>query len=480
MNRPRVLFDLTLAGVGWSGIANTCRREFALLSGLESVRLEPMLMAGTARTRTGGRAPLLTAHLTAALNGREVPSLSERVAGKLHLEKLLKAGRFGRSLAGEPVQVEVIPNGLSSALARRLRLTDLDDGPRDLHWAVVDEGTMYRTAFLPLFRPPTMNLSGVEAAVFSLVTPVDVGPTTRKIVKIHDLIPFTDPDLTHDPVHAAAIFDVFMQKCIEQGTDFVTISETTRDDLLRIYPDARVGAVISCYVPTITRSSRSAVPILERAFANSSTGDTELYMTKTQSRTSNPRKRSSQPNAQRLERQTVIPETYFVVVGPVEPKKNHSLILDAFEQLWETGSQIGLVLAGGPGWRSEDVEVRIATLQKRHPLGRLHSPPSNDLWPVLQASAGLLFPSIAEGFGLPPIEAMMLGRPAIVSDIAALRETCGDAALYCNPYSVESLLNAMSSVLDGWMPDAGHVASALRRVSAETTFAQWEALLSRK
>lgn len=54
-----------------------------------------------------------------------------------------------------------------------------------------------------------------------------------------------------------------------------------------------------------------------------------------------------------------------------------------------------------------------------------------------------MYPSLYEGFGLPPLEAMLFAKPTLVSDIASLREVCGDAALYCDPLSVEDIIGGV-------------------------------------
>jgi glycosyltransferase involved in cell wall biosynthesis len=71
----------------------------------------------------------------------------------------------------------------------------------------------------------------------------------------------------------------------------------------------------------------------------------------------------------------------------------------------------------------------------------------SELMPYYRTAACLLFPSLYESSGLPPIEAMTFGCPVIVSDIPALRERCGDAAIYCDPYSTESIRNTVRRVM---------------------------------
>lgn len=117
---------------------------------------------------------------------------------------------------------------------------------------------------------------------------------------------------------------------------------------------------------------------------------------------------------------------YFVMVGTVEPRKNHQLILDLWAELPEPAPQ--LFILGNKGWATSGL------------LDRLVRPPANVHFRsglsdgavaalVLNARA-LLFPSFAEGFGLPPYEAAALGTPVIASDISVTREGLGDYPVY--------------------------------------------------
>ncbi|MCZ8182160.1 MAG: glycosyltransferase family 1 protein [Beijerinckiaceae bacterium] len=127
---------------------------------------------------------------------------------------------------------------------------------------------------------------------------------------------------------------------------------------------------------------------------------------------------------------------YFVICGAIEPRKNHALLLDIWDGLVRDYGAAAprLVIAGAPGFRSDEVLARIAAsphLTDHVIAARGLSSPA--LAELMAGARAVLMPSFAEGFGLPPVEAMALGTPALVSDIPAHHDANGDWALFRAP-----------------------------------------------
>lgn len=121
----------------------------------------------------------------------------------------------------------------------------------------------------------------------------------------------------------------------------------------------------------------------------------------------------------------------WLVVGTIEPRKNHGFILDAFELLWASGHTESLVVVGRVGWMCEAVMARI----NGHPeIGKrlflLQSVSDSDLQYCYASAKGLIFASHAEGFGLPLVEAMAMKIPVLCSDIPVFREIGSDYPSY--------------------------------------------------
>ncbi|WP_284178516.1 glycosyltransferase family 1 protein [Rhabdaerophilum sp. SD176] len=127
---------------------------------------------------------------------------------------------------------------------------------------------------------------------------------------------------------------------------------------------------------------------------------------------------------------------YFVICGAIEPRKNHALLLDIWDGLVRDYGTAAprLVIAGAPGFRSDEVLARIAGsphLSDHVIAARGLSSPA--LAELMAGARAVLMPSFAEGFGLPPVEAMALGTPALVSDIPAHHDANRDWALFRAP-----------------------------------------------
>lgn len=135
----------------------------------------------------------------------------------------------------------------------------------------------------------------------------------------------------------------------------------------------------------------------------------------------------------------------WLMVGSLEPRKNHSCALDAYELYYAGSSQRRpLVFAGGRGWKSEALHARIAAMADRGlPVTSLGYVPDQDLLRLYERSFALLAPSWHEGFGLPLAEAMTAGLPALASLRASLPEIGGEAGRYIAPENPEGFAAAM-------------------------------------
>lgn len=134
------------------------------------------------------------------------------------------------------------------------------------------------------------------------------------------------------------------------------------------------------------------------------------------------------------------PEPLFLCVGTLEPRKNHAVVIDAFDRLWAQGSAARLLLVGRNGWLSEDLVARI----RQHPrLGRrlfwLDDVGDADLDHAYRRAQAVIAPSLVEGFGLPIVEGLAKGRPVLASDIPVFREIVGRHARFFDPHDPAQL-----------------------------------------
>lgn len=159
--------------------------------------------------------------------------------------------------------------------------------------------------------------------------------------------------------------------------------------------------------------------------------------------------RSHEDIAPFLKKYHVTPSSYSLYIGTIEPRKNITTLLDAYERLPLTiRNRWPLIIAGHEGWKSEGLHERMQQAQKQGWVRYLGFVSQQDL-PLLYAGARLfIFPSLYEGFGLPILEAMASGVPVICSDAASLPEVAGDAAMLFSPHNVDELTDKILQGLE--------------------------------
>ena len=148
-----------------------------------------------------------------------------------------------------------------------------------------------------------------------------------------------------------------------------------------------------------------------------------------------------------LLRRLGIEGNFILFVGTIEPRKNLRRLVEAFDQmLRNTSLSPKLVIAGGQGWMMDDFVSFIEEKEvadRVYLTGYLHD---EDLCALYSACTAFIYPSLYEGFGLPPLEAMACGAPVITSQTPALRETVGNAARLVDPENISDIAQAMTEM----------------------------------
>lgn len=121
---------------------------------------------------------------------------------------------------------------------------------------------------------------------------------------------------------------------------------------------------------------------------------------------------------------------YFVILGTIEPRKNHALLLDIWQSMTTPPH---LLILGGRGWSIDALATRLDALPASGPIQERAGLSDGQISFLLQGAQALLFPSFAEGFGIPALEAASLGTPVICSDLPVFRELLADFAVYLSP-----------------------------------------------
>jgi glycosyltransferase involved in cell wall biosynthesis len=242
---------------------------------------------------------------------------------------------------------------------------------------------------------------------------------------VYDLIPILYPHLT--PSETSTIFPRWLHSAIQNSDGLLCISKAVADELIRYITEKEIpldhtlkigyfhlGADIK-----IVSSEVNVRPQVKEWFDNSS--------------------------------------AHFLMVGWIDPRKGHDFALDAVEKLWAAEIDAKLIFAGKEGWNRREFISRVFS----HPeysknLLWVNNPTDAEIVYCYRHAAALLVPSVAEGFGIPLIEAAHHGTPVICSDIPVFREVAGDFVTYC---SLESPQN-LTDILISWLKQPEHPRTA--------------------
>ena len=165
------------------------------------------------------------------------------------------------------------------------------------------------------------------------------------------------------------------------------------------------------------------------------------------------------------------PGEYILCVGTIEPRKNLVRLLEAYHRLRQRRRVVPrLVLAGAQGWRCRPVFERVEALDLAGSVSFLGRVPDRCLPALYTGAIVFVYPSLYEGFGLPPLEAMACGASVVASDVSSLPEVVGDAGVLVDPTDVA----AWADVLDTLLEDPGRRADLAARGRRRAATFTWD------
>jgi len=300
--------------------------------------------------------------------------------------------------------------GLSVGLFAPRAFPDSLDGSR--RFSVHSDRHPFGIVWLQTSLPQRIAVWGADV----LVSALTIAPARGQIPfvsVVHDLTP-----LTHPEWHARRTLIGFVplwERTLERAARFLCVSDTTARDLVSRYPEAA----------SRTRVAHNGVDLVFFS-------------------------RKDDPAArQRTRQRYAAGQPFLLYLGTLEPRKNVEALVVACERLWgRRRARPDLVLAGGAGWKTAGLHRRIARSpfrDKIHVAGYATREAARELY---RAAEVFVYPSLAEGFGLPVLEAMAVGLPVVASTADALREVGGDAAIYAPPRDVEALSRQIERALE--------------------------------
>ncbi|MGH9169315.1 MAG: glycosyltransferase family 4 protein [Acidimicrobiales bacterium] len=162
---------------------------------------------------------------------------------------------------------------------------------------------------------------------------------------------------------------------------------------------------------------------------------------------------------------------YVLAVGTIEPRKDYPTLVSAFSQIMQEEPDLGLVIAGAEGWGSQALEETIQATGSAARVRRLGYVSRERLSSLVAGASVLAYPSLYEGFGLPPLEAMAAGVPVVASDAGPTREVLGDGAVIVPSGDVAELASGLLRVIG----DSSLRAELVARGRARAAMYTWDA-----
>lgn len=234
---------------------------------------------------------------------------------------------------------------------------------------------------------------------------------TRTLLTVHDLSFVRDPDSADDRLRA--YLDRVVPESVARADHILADSQATRQDLIQLWdtPAEKITVLYCGVEPRFRPVAEPATLAAVRA------------------------------------RYQIGGGPFILSVSTIQPRKNYRRLIEAFAQLAPRYPDLSLVLAGGRGWKYEEI---LTAPEEWGIVDRVHFAgfvADEDL-PALYAAASIFaYPSLYEGFGIPILEAMACGTPVMASDRSSLPEVTGDAGLQVDPLDVDEMAATLESLL---------------------------------
>jgi len=238
-----------------------------------------------------------------------------------------------------------------------------------------------------------------------LLLPLRGVPT---VLTVHDLI------FRHLPEHHKALnrwyLNATMPLYCRRADHIIAVSEATRHDLVRAYDisPAKVTVIPEAADPRFVPQAPERCAAVRAKYS--------------------------------------LPERFLLYLGTIEPRKNLTRLLHAWEPLYAVGEAPPVVIGGKRGWLADDFFTALEASPAREAIVLTGYVDEADLPALYAAAEAFVFPSLYEGFGLPPLEAMACGTPVLCSDRSSLPEVVGEAALLFDPSDEGAIAAALRSV----------------------------------
>ena len=330
-------------------------------------------------------------------------------------------------------------------------------------------------------RYPKLDTEDFEIFIGQTPYPGRVNSNTKLVIRYHDAIPIFMPHtIPNKSIHQATHFYALANN-VKNNSWFACVSESTRQELLKVYPELEKRSVTihnmisNAYFNE--NADKNLIPEIIRSRLHEGDGAKGIDLN-VKFLTLREKENFYKSNLDSIE--------YLLMVSTIEPRKNHSRLIAAWEVIRQKyHPNLKLIIVGGLGWNYESLMPTFKNWIDRGQLFMLSSVPSPELRRLYKNATATVCPSLGEGFDFSGVEAMRSGGVTVASDIPVHREVYQDAAEYFNPYSTMSLVESLKKVLYDKNSDQVRqtLVSKGEQVSAqylpETILPQWDAFLNK-
>ena len=455
----KTLVDLKPALDGYAGIPQETRLLFSGLRQLPQLEVKGLIQHGGRRLRpalTPAHARLSTARrilqlskFIVSMNERPYSSVWERwtdnVSRYAALNNLSTRMWLGMTEPHSTFDARLFSDFIwRTFFEKTLAPEDIAKISQDDYWVVNTPRNHFHKVGLKSLswgsrpRYPKLDTRGFEFFVAQTPFPGRVSDGTRMVVRYHDAVPVLMPHTINDKAFHQSTHFQALRSNVESGALFSCISEATRQDLLTIFPEAESRAfVIHNMVSGAYHDEdvpRTLVPQLVRNRI------AELPEMQPSERPKPEAEGDAEGEGDEFE--------YLLMVSTLEPRKNHQLLVSAWERLkYGAFPKLKLVVVGAAGWDHAATLKAFQPWAKRGELFYLQNVPAPELRVLYRHARATICPSLAEGFDYSGVEAMTCGCPVVSSGIEVHREIYRDASLYFDPYSVEDAAQVIARVV---------------------------------
>ncbi|MBD5142764.1 MAG: glycosyltransferase family 4 protein [Ruminococcus sp.] len=265
------------------------------------------------------------------------------------------------------------------------------------------------SSFLPVNYDWFFGKNNSLTHFFNYIVPYGVSGKT--VVTVHDMVYKAFPETVRS--RTRHMLDLGLVKSMQRADRIVTDSEFSKSEIIKYYAEFEDKIrVVPCGV-----DGKKFYPVENKNFIKA------------------------------VCQKYGIMQDYFLYLGTIEPRKNLERLIQAYALFVKSHENPAkLVLAGGKGWLYDNIFKKVTELNLEKYVIFTQYLEENDLCAVMSGALAFVFPSIYEGFGMPPLEAMACGTPVFTSGVASLPEVTGTNAVIVNPENIDSMAKGLHAL----------------------------------